>query len=194
VRSTAGVKGQIAEKVGSFDADKTAVVIDASPTDCSRGFSSPPVFSALLPACGGLSTRSLSHRSFGHARGRTRNQTLETNADFAPLRWHRSSFALARPKMRMERAVFPSCSSGDLRQYRAVRLVGRYGIYAMRTSFTDSLRCRGGEAFSSCPDAAGRECPNQAASGNGAVASRFHAAALRRAVPALRRSGGENPT
>jgi hypothetical protein len=84
--------------------------------------------------------------------------------------------------------VFASCSSSDMRQYQAVRLVGRCWIYDVRTSFTDSLRCRGGEAFSSCPDVAGRDWPNHAASGNGAVASRFHAEAHRRVVPALRRS------
>jgi hypothetical protein len=38
------------------------------------------------------------------------------------------------------------------------------------------------------PQSSRRPWPNQAASGNGAVASRFHAAALSRAVPALRRS------
>ena len=41
--------------------------------------------------------------------------------------------------------------------------------------------------FATTPDGDTMGSPNQAASGNGAVASRFHSAAHRRAVPALRR-------
>jgi len=47
--------------------------------------------------------------------------------------------------------------------------------------------CRDGGAFSLRSRVTGRPVPNQAASGNGAVASRFHSSAPRRAVPALRR-------
>jgi hypothetical protein len=40
------------------------------------------------------------YQPFGRAQGRTRKQTLETNADLASLRWHRSALRSAGGRIR----------------------------------------------------------------------------------------------